>query len=177
MNELLTYLKDALKECIRLAMAGVWAAVANLGLLHLAAYAWVLYSHTPTGEQFASLHPGRVQMVTEVVALTPYWQTAVSLAVGSLLFALALIALMQVSGLLRLAYDSLPAMLRLLWPVPLALIFATFYDGLEGRLDAYQAYVFVLLPGMFCVFWPVMKAIRRLAPDLTMLASTSKSAR
>jgi len=177
MDELMTYLKDALKECIRLAMAGVWAAVVNLGLLHLAAYAWVLYSHTPTGEQFAGLHPDRAQMVAGVVALTPYWQTAVSLALGSLLFVLALIALMQASGLLRLAYDNLPALLRLLWPVPLALIFATFYDGLEGRLDAYQAYVFVLLPGMFCVFWPVMKATRRLVPDLTMLASTSQTTR
>jgi len=171
MEQVLSYLKDALRELIRLLMATLGVVLLNLALLSAGRIAWRVYGETHTGEHFAAMNPGASRLINDVFTMTPYWQASLGLALAAMLCILVAISLMQVSGLLRLLYDPLPSALRLLWPVPLALLCASSYAAFDGRLDSYQAYVYMLLPGMFCVLWPGLKAVRRLLPDLTVLFS------
>jgi len=171
MEQVLSYLKDVLRELIRLALAALGAALLNLLLLHAGNIAWRVYGETHIGEHFAKMNAETYRLINDVFALTPYWQISLDLALAAMLCMLAAISLMQVSGLLRLLYDPLPTALRLLWPVVLALLFASPYAAYNDRLDSYQAGVYMLLPGMFCVLWPGIKVVRRRLPDLTVFFS------
>jgi len=177
MEQVLSYLKDVLLEVTRLVFVTLGASLLNVLLLHAGRIAWRVYGETHTGEHFATINPASSRLIDDVFSLMPYWQTSIDLALASMFCVLLVISVMQMSGLLRLLYDSLPVVLRLLWPVGLALLFASPYAAYDGQLDSYRVYVFLLLPGMFCVFWPGIKAVRRLLPDLSALFSimTSRS--
>jgi hypothetical protein len=175
MESLLSYLKDALLEVTRLVFATLAASLLNVLLLHAGKVAWRLYGETHTGEHFATINPASSRLIEDVFSLTPYWQTSINLALASMFCVLLVITVMQISGLLRCLYDSLPVVLRLLWPVGLALLFASPYAAYDGQLDSYRVYVFLLLPGMFCLFWPAIKAVRRLLPDLSAFFSVMAS--
>ena len=175
MEQVLSYLKDVLLELTRLVFVTLGVVLLNILLLHAGKIAWRVYGETHTGEHFATINPASSRLIDDVFSMTPYWQTSIDLALAAMLCVLLVISVMQISGLLRLLYDSLPVMLRLLWPVALALLFASPYSAFDGRLDSYQAYVYMLLPGLFCGLWPGMKAVRRLLPNLTVLFSVMTS--
>jgi len=175
MELVLSYLKDVLRELIRLVIALLGAALLNFILLNSGKVAWRVYGETHTGQHFSTINPETSRLIDDIFSMTPYWHTSIELALAAMLCVLLVISAMQISGLLRLLYDSQPVMLRLLWPVALALLFASSYAAFDGRLDSYQAYVYLLLPGLFCGLWPGMKAVRRLLPDLTVLFSLMTS--
>ncbi len=177
MEQVLSYVNDVLRELARLLMAVLGTVLLNFALLNAGKVAWRVYSETHTGQHFTEINPETAELINEVLALTPYSQTSLELALAAMTCALAAMALMQISGLLRLLYDRLPLVLRLLWPVALALLFALPYAAYDARLYSYQGYVYLLLPGMFCVLWPAMKAVRRVLPDITVLFSVVSSRR
>jgi hypothetical protein len=173
MEQVLSYVNDVLRGLIRLLMAVLGAALLNFVLLHVGKVVWRVYGETHTGQHFAEINPEVSLLVNEVLALVPYSQTSLELALAAAACALAAMALMQISGMLRMVYDRLPMLVRLLLPVALTLLFALPYAAYDGRLDSYQCYVYLLLPGMFCVLWPALRAVRHLLPDLTVLLSVA----
>ncbi|OIO70234.1 MAG: hypothetical protein COW19_08055 [Zetaproteobacteria bacterium CG12_big_fil_rev_8_21_14_0_65_55_1124] len=177
MEQVLSYVKDALQELARLLLATLGVVLLNFALLYAGKVAWRVYGETHTGQYFAEINPEAARLINEVLALTPYSQTSLELALAAMLCVLVIVSLMQVSGLLRVLYDPLPLLLRLLWPVVLTLLFALPYAAYDARLDSYQCYVYLLLPGIFCLFWSAMKAVRRLVPDISVLLSVVSSRR
>jgi len=173
MEQVLSYVNDVLRELFRLLMVVLGTVLLNFALLHAGRVAWRVYGETPAGQHFTEINPQTTGLIYEVLALMPYSQTSLELALAAMVCALAVMALMQISGLLRVLYDRLPLVLRLLWPFVLVLLFASPYAAYDGRLDSYQCYVYLLLPGMFCVLWPAMRAVRRVLPDITVLLSAA----
>jgi len=174
---MLSYVKDVLFELARLVFVTLMAALLNTLLLHAGKIAWRVFGETHAGEHFTTINPVTARLIDDVFSMTPYWQTSIDLALAAMLCVVLGISIMQISGLLRLLYDRSPVVLRLLWPVALALLFASPYAAFDARLDSYQTYVYLLLPGLYCGLWPGMKAVRRQLPDLTTLFSaiTSRS--
>ena len=177
MEQLLSYSKNILQSLIRLGVSLAGATLLNLLLMQGGMMAWRVYGETHTGQYFAEINPQTHRQIEEVFALTPYWQTSFDLALAGLLGCLTVLSVLQVTGLLRLLYDPLPAFVRLLWPVALALLLASPYAAFDARLDSTMAYAYLSLPTMFCLLWPAMTAVRRLLPDLTMLFSAAASRR
>lgn len=165
------YLRDVIQGCVRISLATLGAALLNLFLLHAGEIAWRLYGETHTGAHFSTMNPALHALINDVLAMQPYWQTSIDLALAAMLCVLIVIPVLQASGLLRLLYDPLPWVLRLLLPVALLMVFAPLYASFDAELDSYRAYICLLLPGMFCVLWPGMRALRAVVPDVAVLFS------
>jgi len=163
------YLKEIFQSGVKVSLAVFGAVMLNLFLLHSGEIIWRMYGETHAGNHFSKIEPATHTLINDVFAMVPFWQTSIDLALAVLLCVLIVIPVLQASGLLRLLYDRLPISLRLLLPVVLSLIFASPYASFDARLDSYQAYVYLLLPGMYCVLWSGMRFVRRCVPDVTML--------
>jgi len=167
----LSFLKALPGELARLAMATLGVALLNLLLFYAGWYAWALYTHTHTGTHFARLHPEAYQRISDIVAMTPYWQPSLSLAVAAVAGTFVIGTAIQLPGLRKWVFDPLPLPLKGLWAVGLSLLLAFPFAGYDARLASWEAYACLLLPGMLCLLLPAMRSVSRLVPDLSMLLS------
>ena len=168
MSSVVSWLMDLFGQSLRLALVIIVAAVLNLLLFYAGLFAWDMFKDTDMGGNFSHIHPALYHLLGVVVALTPYWQSSLQLAVAAVASTLGLAALLQIAGLRRLLFDPLSLPLKWLWSIGLTLMLAGPLSRYDGRLD-FRTFVFLLLPCMLCVLLPVMRSVSRVLPDIPML--------
>jgi len=169
LTDALEYIKNLLGAVVRLVLATLFTALLNLLLFYVGLFSLDMVNETRMGEYFSRLHPQVYHLLVETLALTPYWPNSLKFALAAMLCALAASAVAQMLGIRRLLFTPLPLLMKGLWAVGLSMLLAVPMAQYDARLDSWHAYAVLLLPGMFCVLFPVMRAAGCLLPDMTAL--------